>query len=70
VAGVAARVRATRSRYWIPSLDGCTQGGGRLELLEIGTDEREIRGVLERLDLDDEPPESGDDAGEPRIRGP
>jgi hypothetical protein len=41
--------------------------GGRLELLELVTDATEIREVLDRLGLDDEPPET---AGDSRIRGP
>jgi hypothetical protein len=44
--------------------------GGRLEMLELVTDKVEIRAALDRLRLDDEPPEYRDKMGEPRIRGP
>jgi hypothetical protein len=41
--------------------------GGRLEMLEFVTDKAEIRAALDRLNMDDEPPEYMGDA---RIRGP
>jgi hypothetical protein len=43
--------------------------GGRLEMLELVTDKAEVRATLERLRLDDEPPEPNDE-GDPHIRGP
>jgi hypothetical protein len=44
--------------------------GGRLEMLELVTDKAEICAALDRLHLDDEPPDCSEEMGDPRIRGP